>query len=99
MDIKEKRITIQIYLNTGPDAASLGTDLYRPDKSWHSRAEATSGKALVFLSREPESWHGFEKRAAPSLRRSLIVNYVSADWRSRHELSFPDAPIPGGGMA
>jgi hypothetical protein len=28
----------------------------------------------------------------PGIRRSLIVNYVKPDWRSRHELSFPDRP-------
>ena len=33
-----------------------------------------------------DTWHGF-------LRRSLIVNYVKPEWRSRHELAFPDQPV------
>ena len=93
MDIKEKFITIQLYLNTGSDAATLGTDLYDKDKKPFSTAPSVLGDGMAFLPKEPESWHGFEKRPIAEVRRSLIINYVTDDWRSMHELSFPDRKI------
>lgn len=93
MDIKEKLITIQIYLNNGEDAATLGTDLYDHEKRFHSSAPSRINQGMIFLPKDPESWHGFEKRPIQNLRRSLIINYVTPDWRSRHELSFPEQPI------
>lgn len=93
MDIKEKFITIQLYLNTGPDAATLGTDLYDAEKKPFSAAPSLLGDGMAFLPKEPGSWHGFEKRTIADVRRSLIINYVTDDWRSRHELSFPDRII------
>lgn len=93
MDIKEKIITMQIYLNTASDAATLGTDLYDNDKKPFSTAPSTLGQGMIFIPKEPNSWHGFEKRPIKDVRRSLIINYVTGDWRSRHELSFPEQPI------
>ena len=37
-----------------------------------------------------DTWHGFHKRPIAGVRRSLIVNYVKPEWRSRHELAYPD---------
>jgi hypothetical protein len=93
MDIKEKHITMQLYLNTGPGADKLGTDLYDKDKKFFSSAPSELGQGMMFLPKEPESWHGFEKRVIPDVRRSLIINYVTDDWRSRHELSFPNQKV------
>jgi len=93
MDIKEKLMTMQIYLNTGADAATLGTDLYDADKKHHSTAPSEMGQGMIFIPSEPNSWHGFEKRPIRDLRRSLIINYVTDDWRARHELAFPEQPI------
>src|SRR5262249_11867797 len=72
MDIKEKLITIQIYLNKGPDAATLGTDIYNADKSHFGTAPSTMNQGMIFLPKEPSSFHGFEKRRIQSVRRSLI---------------------------
>ena len=93
MDIKEKRITIQIYLNEGEGADALGTDLYDRNKRWHSRTPSTLNQGMAFLPQEPYSFHGVEKHSIARVRRSLIINYVSDDWRSRHELSFPDRTL------
>jgi hypothetical protein len=84
---------MQIYLNTDPDADTLGTDMYDKDKKWHSRAPGAMGNGMIFLPPEPASWHGFEKRPIADVRRSLIVNYVTDDWRARHELAFPESPV------
>ncbi len=93
MDIKEKLITIQIYLNTGEGAEDLGTDIYNPDKSYFGRAPSVMNQGMIFVPKEPNSFHGFEKRKIPDTRRSLIINYVTDDWRARHELAFPDSKI------
>jgi hypothetical protein len=93
MDIKEKHITIQLYLNTGEDAANLGTDLYEDDKRHYGSAPSTINQGMIFLPKEPNSWHGFEKRPIRTVRRSLIINYVTNEWRARHELSFPQQPV------
>lgn len=93
MDIKEKFITMQLYLNTGLGADTLGTDLYDHNKKPFSSAPSALGDGMLFVPRDPESWHGFEKRHIPDVRRSLIINYVTDDWRSRHELSFPDQKV------
>lgn len=93
MDIPEKFITMQVYLNTGLMAETLGTDLYDSEKQHVGSAPSQLGEAMLFVPKEPESWHGFEGRAIPDVRRSLIINYVTDDWRSRHELSFPDKRV------
>lgn len=93
MDIKEKLITIQIYLNTSADADTLGTDIYNADKSHFGTAPSRINQGMIFVPKEPNSFHGFEKRKILDTRRSLIINYVTDDWRARHELAFPDHKI------
>ncbi len=94
VDIKEKLITLQIYLNIGDDAVGLGTDLYDMDKRPVTRSDGRLGSSFAFLPKQPGSWHGFERRPIGGIRRSLIVNYVTDDWRARHELSFPEQKLP-----
>lgn len=93
MDIKEKLITIQIYLNNGMDADTLGTDIYNADKSHSGRSPSRLNQGMIFVPKEPNSFHGFEKRKIVETRRSLIINYVTDEWRARHELAFPDNKI------
>ncbi|MCK5444509.1 MAG: 2OG-Fe(II) oxygenase, partial [Rhodospirillaceae bacterium] len=51
-----------------------------------------SDHALIFVP-SPDTWHGYEKRPMAGIRKNLIVNYVTDEWRARHELCFPDDPI------
>jgi hypothetical protein len=39
------------------------------------------------------TFHGFEKRPIKGVRISVIINYVTNEWRAREQLSFPDQPI------
>ena len=39
------------------------------------------------------TYHGFEKRPIKGVRTSLIINYVTNEWRAREQLSFPETPI------
>ena len=89
-DIPEKLMTMQIYLADDP---KLGTDLYDKDQQFYSSVMAKKGTGMVFLPKTENSWHGFEKRPIDGIRRSLIVNYVTPEFRAKHELAFPDCPI------
>ena len=92
-DIGAKRFTMLIYLSTDDGAAGWGTDIYAdPLAPPVARADAGFNKGLIFVPGR-DTWHGFEARRITGVRRTLIVNYVVPDWRSRHELSFPDAPV------
>ena len=72
--------------------AELGTDLYGGPGAWCERAAFGWNGALMFVPAD-NTWHGFEPRPIAGLRRSVIVNYVTDDWRARDQLAFPDKPL------
>ncbi|MBX9587977.1 MAG: hypothetical protein K2X43_01650 [Hyphomonadaceae bacterium] len=41
------------------------------------------------------TFHGFEPRKIEGVRKSVIINYVTNEWRAREQLAFPHEPIPG----
>lgn len=90
-DVSAKLLTLLIYLSDDADLADAGTDIYGPppDHAPAGRAPFAAGKGLIFIPGE-STWHGFAPRPIRGLRKSIIVNYVSRDWRSREELAFPD---------
>lgn len=87
-DIAPKKVTMLVYLSREPEAADLGTDLYDADHNWAGRAPAPCNSGLVFVPGD-DTWHGFQRRPFRCVRRSLIVNYVTSDWRAVHELHPP----------
>jgi hypothetical protein len=93
-DLGVKRITILYYLPDAPDQEDLGTDIYADEQTWHSRAPFKWNTALVFVPGN-NTFHGFERRDIPRVRRSVIINYVTQDWRAREQLAYPDQPVAG----
>jgi hypothetical protein len=91
-DIGAKLFTMLIYLSDDPDAADWGTDLMDAAGRVLGRAPGTRNTALLFVPGS-DTWHGFTPRPIHGVRRSIIVNYVKPEWRSRHELAFPETPI------
>ncbi|MCW5723963.1 MAG: hypothetical protein KIS81_03300 [Maricaulaceae bacterium] len=91
-DIDAKRFTMLLYLTQGPGAETLGTDLYDQGLRQADTASAAFNSAFFFIP-AADTWHGFEKRPIPGVRRSLMINYVGPEWRARHELCFPDQPV------
>jgi hypothetical protein len=87
-DISVKLFSMSIYLSDAPELAEAGTDIYddSPDHRWVARAPYGKGKAMIFIP-GVASWHGFSKRPIQGVRKSLIVNYVTADWRAQEELA------------
>jgi hypothetical protein len=91
-DIGAKLFTMLVYLSDGPEAEGWGTDIYDGERRHLGAAPAPFDAGLIFVPAS-DTWHGFERRPIPGIRRSVIVNYVRPEWRSRHELAFDGAPV------
>jgi hypothetical protein len=91
-DLGVKRFTMLIYLAEGEGQADLGTDIYAAPDRWAKRSAFTDNTALVFVPGD-NTWHGLSPRPIPGIRRSLIMNYVTREWRARDQLAYPDTPV------
>ena len=47
---------------------------------------------MIFVPAD-DTFHGFERRPIKGVRKSLIINYVTDEWRAREQLAFGEAPI------
>jgi hypothetical protein len=91
-DIGAKLFTMQVYLSPEPEALAWGTDLLDGKGNLVESVPAAFNSALVFVP-AADSWHAFRRRPIRGIRRSIIVNYVKPEWRSRHELVDPRRPV------
>ena len=91
-DLGVKVFTMLLYLSQDPSHGDLGTDIYDADKVHVGRSPFAANAAMVFVP-STDTFHGFEPRQIHGIRKSIIINYVTAEWRAREQLSFPDAPI------
>jgi hypothetical protein len=87
-----KKFTCLIYLSDGPGHAGLGTDIYWSRERHFGVSPFKRGAAMVFVPGD-DTWHGFEKRPIEGVRRSVILNYVTRDWRAREQLSYPEQAV------
>lgn len=90
-DIREKLLTMLVYLSTGLGATQWGTDVYDEDLNYVATAPSEFNAGLIFIP-GANTWHGFRKRPIDGVRRTLIINYVT-DWKDRSQLAFPDRPV------
>jgi hypothetical protein len=88
-DIGAKKFTCFVYLEGEGD---LGTDIHADAQTFACRVPFVPNTALAFVPRD-NTWHGFAKRPIAGVRRSLIINFVGAEWRAREQLAFPDTPV------
>lgn len=91
-DLGVKVFTMLAYLSKDPRHHDLGTDIYDGDKRHIGRSSFASNTAMIFVPSN-NTYHGFEKRPIKGVRTSLIINYVTDEWRAREQLAFPEAPI------
>ncbi len=91
-DLGVKRFTLLLYLSDGEGHDTLGTDIYSDAITHVGRSPFAPNKAMVFVPAD-NTWHGFEKRPIKGVRRSLILNYVTSEWRAREQLAFPQNPV------
>ena len=94
-DLGVKKFTCLIYLSDGPGHETLGTDIYADRDSHVGAPPFKPNSAMIFVPGSG-TWHGFEKRPITGVRRSVILNYVTHEWRAREQLSFPDTPVRAG---
>jgi hypothetical protein len=92
-DLGVKVFTMLLYLSTDAQHTELGTDIYDNDKKHLGRSPFVPNGAMVFVP-STDTYHGFEPRQIDGVRKSIIINYVTKDWKAREQLAFPDKPIP-----
>ncbi len=91
-DLGVKSFTYLLYTSTEKSHADLGTDIYDTDKRHVGRSPFRPNTAMIFVPSKI-TMHGFEPRNIEGVRKSVIVNYVTSEWRAREQLAFPDQPI------
>src|SRR5262249_46042126 len=88
VDIPVKKFTMLIYLSDDARLRDAGTDVY--DESPEHRTVATApyefNAGMIFIPGK-NTWHGFRRRSIRGIRKSIIVNYVSPEWRAIGELA------------
>lgn len=96
-DLGVKLFTMLLYISREPSHASLGTDIYDIQKKPVGRSPFRSNIAMVFVPSDI-TYHGFESRPIVGVRKSVIINYVTGEWRAREQLAAPERPIDTGAM-
>lgn len=91
-DLGVKSFTFLLYLSKDPAHVALGTDIYDAEKRHVGASPFKSNGALIFVPSN-NTYHGFEPRRIEGVRKSLIVNYVTNEWRAREQLAYPNTPI------
>lgn len=88
LDIKVKLFTMLVYLSGEPELRDAGTDIYdaSPEHKLVGTAPYERNKGLIFIP-GTDTWHGFTQRPIQGVRRSIIINYVSPEWRAVDELA------------
>jgi len=91
-DLGVKVFTMLLYMSKDPNHHDLGTDIYDANKKRVGRSAFAPNAAMIFVPAD-NTFHGFEQRPFKGVRTSLIINYVTDEWRAREQLAFPEAPI------
>ncbi len=91
-DLGVKKLTVLIYMSEDEGHDDLGTDIYAARDQWAARTPFSPNIALAFVPGD-NTFHGFEKRPINGVRKSLILNYVTTDWRDREQLAFPEQTV------
>ncbi len=91
-DIGAKKFTLLVGYSDSPEGEEWGTSIYYDRDRFYEQSPFGFNKGLVFVPSD-RTWHGFEKRRITGIRRSIIINYVVPEWRSRHELAFPSTVV------
>jgi len=88
LDLGVKLYTMLVYLSGEPELRDAGTDIYdaSPEHRLVGTAPYERNKGLIFIP-GTDTWHGFTKRPVKGVRKSIIINYVSREWRATAELA------------
>ena len=92
-DLGVKVFTMLLYLSKGPRSRRSRHRHLRRQQEAASAARLSSPMRPWCSCRRTIPIHGFEKRPIKGVRTSLIINYVTNEWRAREQLAFPETPI------
>lgn len=87
-DIFVKKFTMLVYLLDDPALKLAGTDIHEgpPDFNYVTTAPYGRNLGVIFIPSK-NSWHGVGHHQIQGLRKSIIINYVSSEWRDTFELA------------
>jgi hypothetical protein len=91
-DLGVKSFTFLLYMSKDAQHVGLGTDIYDDNKKHVGASPFKSNGAMIFVPSDI-TYHGFEPRKIEGVRKSVIINYVTNEWRAREQLAYPDRPI------
>jgi len=91
-DIGVKAFTMLLYLSDGDGHDKLGTSIYSDADTHVGESPFEPNLAMIFVPGN-DTWHGFEMREIKGVRKSIIINYVTQDWRAREQLAFPEQTV------
>ena len=88
VDIPVKLFTMLVYLADAPELHDAGTDVYdaSPEHKLVTTAPCEWNAGMFFVPGK-DTWHGFTPRPIRGVRKSIIINYVSPEWRAVEELA------------
>ncbi len=75
-DIKEKLMSMQLYVNVLGESESLGTDMYDSEHRVVKTIPYRNNHGYMFAAAD-DTWHGLRKKPIAKERRSLLINYVT----------------------
>jgi len=75
-DIREKLMSMQLYVNLAAEAENLGTDIFNADLEVVKTIPYRNNWGYLFAAGE-DTWHGLEKKFVRKERRSILINYVT----------------------
>jgi len=75
-DMKEKLMTMQLYVNLAGESAELGTELYDAGLERVKTIPYRNNTGYMFAA-GADTWHGLEKKTVVKERRSVLINYVT----------------------
>jgi hypothetical protein len=93
-DLGAKLFSLLVYISSDPRHHNLGTDIYDANRLHVGRALFQQNAALAFVP-SSNTFHGFEPRVIRGVRKSIIINYVTSDWRCREQLACPEGQRRG----
>jgi hypothetical protein len=87
-DIFVKKFTMLVYLLDAPHLKLAGTDVHEgpPDFRYVTTAPYGRNLGLLFIPGK-HTWHGLGHHPIQGLRKSIIINYITSEWRDTWELA------------
>ncbi|MDA0589995.1 MAG: hypothetical protein O2820_18635 [Planctomycetota bacterium] len=81
-DIKEKLMSLLVYVNLVGESEELGTDIYDDDLNVVKTIPYRNNIGYLFAPGD-KTWHGLEQKTIQKERRSVLINYVTfeTDWK------------------